>query len=260
TPEGIAAMTPEAALDLHARTHVPANAVLFIIGNSDLPTATRLVDEHLGNIPAGDPPPKRPPSPFEERREIIEVDVEGSSSEQVIYLKRVRLDTPIARDRLGRQLDLLYAILDSTLDGSLAKPLRYDDFIARWYALSLTAIEPAEVLLTFEAAPDQGVALPDLLAAFENTLQTIADEGVPAATFDRIMKKQLSALEAIQHKRRPAIRLVISQTANDAAPIGPKTEISRYGQTTLDDVNDLIRALAGSGSVAAALVSSASSD
>ncbi|MGI9486312.1 MAG: hypothetical protein ACR2RF_10640 [Geminicoccaceae bacterium] len=45
------------------------------------------------------------------------------------------------------------------------------------------------MLLTFEAAPDQGVALLELLTAFEGTLQTIAEKGVPQATFDRIMKK-----------------------------------------------------------------------
>ncbi|MGI9486313.1 MAG: hypothetical protein ACR2RF_10645 [Geminicoccaceae bacterium] len=56
------------------------------------------------------------------------------------------------------------------------------------------------------------------------------------------------------------IRLVISQTASDAAPIDPETEISRYSQATLEDVNGLVSALVGPGDVAAALVSSDSSD
>lgn len=142
TPEGIALMTPEAALDLHARTHVPANAVLFVIGNAGFATLTGLVDKHLGGMPAGNPSPPLVSPPYQERREIIETSIDSAPAEQIIYLKRVKLDMPIEKDQLGRQLDLLYVILDSTLEGSLAKPLRYENFIARWYALTLTAIEP----------------------------------------------------------------------------------------------------------------------
>ena len=260
TPESISKMTPKAALELHAHTHVPANAVLFVIGNSELKTTARLVDKHLGGVPAGQPLPRPLPPPFQERREVIETSVEGASLEQIIYLKRVKLEAPITRDELGRQLDLLHAILDSTLEGGLAKPLRYDNFIARRYALDLKPIAADDVLMTFEAAPDEGVALSDLLTAFEATLETIAEKTIPEATFQRIMKKRLSALESVQGKRRPAIRLIMTQTAYDAEPIDPKTEIERYGQTTLDDVNALVRALAGTGDVAAALVSSDSPD
>lgn len=260
TQESIAALTPEAAIALHARTHVPANAVLFILGNTDLATAEPLIRKHFGSLPAGNPPPKRVPSPFQQKREIEKTSVQGIASDQLIYAKRIRREPTIPEDRLQVRLDLLYAILDSTLEGSLAKPLRFDDFIARHFSLDLYAIEHGDVALYFDAAPDEGISLSVLMEAFEDTLQAIADQGIPKETFDRIKNKRLSALKQSASKRERARRLIIDQIEFHANPIDPETYIERYAQTTLDDVNVLVRALAGEGQVAATLVSPSPSD
>ncbi|MBC6445433.1 MAG: insulinase family protein [Alphaproteobacteria bacterium GM202ARS2] len=255
TPETIATMTPAMAFALHARTHVPTNAVLFITGKANIATVKRLVAKHLGDIPAGDPPPERAYASFHGRREISETSVKNAPYEQIIYAKRVKLNTLIPRDELSVKLSLLESILDSSREGSLAKPLHYDDFIARWYHIEFLAIEPGEILFIFKAAPDYGVVLSDLLNAFEDIVQAIADKGIPKATFDRIKKKRLSALHRGESRRERVIRLVQDQTAYDAAPIDPKTEDSRYEAITLDDVNRLMQAIAGPGDVAAALIS-----
>lgn len=260
TPESIAKLTPEMAMALHTRTHIPANAVLFVMGNTDLATVAPLVEKHFGGIAAGDPPPRRQPPPFQERREIVETSVDGSRYQQLIYFKRIRLETPLAEDRLQLQLDLLHAILDSPLDGSIAKPLRFDDFIASSFSLNLSAIEPGEVLMTVSAVPDDGIGLSDLLTTFEDTLRAIADEGIPEATFDRVREKRFSFYEKHKGRRFRALNLMINQIGDDAEPIAPKIHIKRYGKAALEDVNGLIRALAGSGDVAAALVSPDTSD
>lgn len=255
TPETISKFTPEAAVALHARTHVPANAVLFIMGNADLETVEPLVEKHFGGMAAGSPPPRYERSAFQERREILETSVEGLTSPRLIYAKRIMLETPLAKDRLQLRLSLLHSIWDSTLEGSLAKPLRFDDFITNNFSLSLSSIEPGEVLMTFNAVPDEGVELSSLLKAFEETLKVLADDGIPGATFERIRDKRLAALDDAVGRRWLALDLVADQIANEAEPISAETYIERFGGTTLDELNVLVHALSGPGDVVAVSVS-----
>lgn len=255
TPESISKLTPEAAVALHARTHVPANAVLFIMGNTDLEMVEPLVEKHFGGIAAGSPPPRYKRSAFQERREILETSIEGLTSPRLIYSKRIMLETPLAKDRLQLRLNLLHSIWDSTLEGSLAKPLRFDDFITNRFSLSLSSIEPGEVLMTFNAVPDEGVELSSLLIAFEDTLKALADDGIPKATFERIREKRLVALEGAVSRRKLALDLVADQIADGAEPISAETYIERYGSTTLDELNALVHALSGPGDVVAVSVS-----
>jgi len=255
TPESIAELTPKAAIALHARTHVPANAVLFIMGNADLETVEPLVQKHFGGIAAGTPPPRYEASPFQERREVSATSIERLTEPWLIYSKRIKLDMPTPKDVLQRRLSLLYSIWDSTLEGSLAKPLRFDNFITNRFDLDLTAIEPGEVWMTFDAVPDDGVDLADVLMAFEDTLQALAKDGIPQATFERIRNKRLASLDRSSGRRWLALDLVVDQIGDDAEPIGAETYITRYGATTLKEVDALMRALAGSGDVVALSVS-----
>lgn len=255
TPESIAELTPDLALALHARTHVPTNAVLFIMGNADQKTVLPLVEKHFGDIASGNPSELYQTSPLREGREIVEVSVEGLTSDRLVYTKRIKLKAPIAQDLLRRRLSLLYALWDSTLEGSLAKPLRFDDFIASEFSIGFDALAPDEVLMIFKAIPDEGIDLERLMAAFEETLDAIADEGIPEATFERIMKKRLDFLDHSKGRRWLALDLVRHQTIDNAEPISSETYIERLGETTLDEINALVRALASPGQVAAALIS-----
>ncbi len=260
TPESIAALTPDLAMELHARTHVPANAVLFIMGNADRKTVLPLVEKHFGNIASGNAPEPYQTSPLQEGREIVETRVEGLTSDRLVYTKRIKLEAPIAQDLLRRRLSLLYAIWDSTLEGSLAKPLRFDDFIASEFSVGFDVLAPDEVLMIFNAVPDEGVDLSKLLTAFEETIEAIAEDGIPEATFERIKKKRLDFLDHSKGRRWLALDLVRHQTIDHAEPIDSKTYIERLGETTRDEMNDLVRALASPGQVAAALVSPEASE
>jgi len=260
TPKSIAALTPDLAMELHARTHVPANAVLFIMGNADRKTVLPLVEKHFGNIASGNAPEPYQTSPLREGREIVETRVEGLTSDRLVYTKRIKLEAPIAQDLLRRRLSFLYAIWDSTLEGSLAKPLRFDDFIASEFSVGFDVLAPDEVLMIFNAVPDEGVDLSKLLTAFEETIEAIAEDGIPEATFERIRKKRLDFLEHSKGRRWLALDLVRHQTIDQAEPISSETYIERFGETTRDEMNELLRALASPGQVAAALISSTPSE
>ena len=85
------------------------------------------------------------------------------------------------------QISLLSDILDSTLQGSFAKPLRFSTKTAQSYWFYLATLTARDVEFGFmDARPDLGVRLDQLQAAIEAAVQDVANNGIPADTFERV--------------------------------------------------------------------------
>ncbi len=186
TRPGIAAFEPEDAVALHAQTHRRENAVLVVIG--DIPA--RDLRAALPDLPAITAAPL-PPPPFvlgpagETRLRLREPDADA----HMVWRRIVALEEPQQMDLLGARLALLRDILDTSLPGGLAGPLRFESFITRAFDIELWPLDERHVEIRFTAWPDEGVSLERMRRAFEEAFEATARAGIPEETFARVRER-----------------------------------------------------------------------
>ena len=111
-------------------------------------------------------------------------------------------------------------VLDSTLEGRIAGPLRCDAFIARYFGLSVSLSPRCCLEIYFEAAPDAGVSLSELEAAFRTSLREALSNGIPEATFDRVKERVRGGLNAVLDKPEYNIQALSQQLSENVPFIG----------------------------------------
>lgn len=190
TPNQIKAFTYDAAKELHARTHIPENAVLIVTGD----VSSRQLRRALTEADWPELPPVadvlQPPA-FELAATTIEElnYLNDTAAPRMVWRRVVRLPEPVQFDLLEAQTALLSDILIANLPGGLGGPLRFDAAIARSFDIAIWPIDEDNIEIFFEAAPDANVSLTQLQAAFEATFADIAETGIPETTYDRVLSR-----------------------------------------------------------------------
>ncbi len=188
TRDDIAALSYDAARDLHAQTHQPHLATVIITG----PISARDVHTALtaAEWPATDgaqsaitPQPITLAAPAETTLRYPDADV----APRLLWRKAVNLPETLPFDQLEVHAALLASILDTNLPGGLAGPLRFDAAIARTFDIQVWPLDEDTIEVSFSASPDRDVSLTELQTALEETLADIASNGIPQATFERVM-------------------------------------------------------------------------
>lgn len=190
TPQEIMALDYERAKAAHAKTHVPENARLIVIGDVSRRDLRRALQE-AGWPEADGKPLDLAPPPFDlAPPETTTLRYpEPDAAPRLIWRRVVALPDPVPFDLLEAQTALLGDILDTNLPGGLAGPLRFDATIARRFDVQVRPIDESAIEIRFTAAPDPGITLATLQASFENTLSTIAADGIPDTTYVRVLNR-----------------------------------------------------------------------
>jgi hypothetical protein len=190
TPAAIGALDYDAARALHAETHRPGNARLVVIGDIRPRQVRRALRQAGWPRATGDGAATLPPAfDLAAPDRIVLRDPEPDAAPRLIWRKVVTLPEPMPFDLLEAQAALLGDILYSNLPGGLAGPLRFDAAIASRFDVDVWPIDADNVEIGFRAAPDRGVSLTDLQAAFEAALAASAAAGIPQATYDRALAR-----------------------------------------------------------------------
>jgi hypothetical protein len=189
TPAEIRAMTLDAAKAFHAATHRPELARLVTIGDISKKELRRAMK--AAGFPAlSSDGGKTAQPPFTlaglESRSFASPDPEIAP--RIAWRKVVTLPAPVDYELLVIQSRLLSNILETSLPGGLAGPLRHDNMIARAFSVSITALDEDNVEIGFFGDPDAGVSFSKLQSAFEATLAESA-KGIPDATYERVRER-----------------------------------------------------------------------
>lgn len=113
----------------------------------------------------------------------------AAAAPRLVWRRVVALPEPQPFDLLEARSALLSDILISNLPGGLAGPLRFDAALARSFEIGLWPLDERHVELHLLAAPDAGLSLPDLAAAFETVLSEVAQAGIPEETHARVLAR-----------------------------------------------------------------------
>lgn len=191
-------------------------------------------------------------------RDIRIREAPGLARPELLYLKVVELPAAGSQSASGlpalrQQLVLLRDVLLSTLPGSIARPLRFDSFIAESFGLDIDLVAPRHLELEFDAWPDRGVSLDTLLREFEKAVSATAARGIPNETFRRVRQRWLDRLEGRRDRQEFAFREVVQAIERRTGEL-PR-ELSAYredaSRITLAQLDALMRLLAGTGRVVA---------
>jgi predicted Zn-dependent peptidase len=194
TPQSIAAFTLEEAKAWHQATHLRGAATVVIVGphsKSEAQAALSTVLDVPNLAPA--PLPPRAPIDLSARQGGIGYITSDKLSQPQLFAGRLAtIQKDISAPEAQAQIDLLYHLLDSTLEGGLAGPLRFQARIAQSYDFSLYLVTPSQASMVFGAArPDAGITPEALNTAIDETLAAIVAKGIAQDSFDRIQARLL---------------------------------------------------------------------
>jgi hypothetical protein len=257
TPELIAAFSYDEAKAFHVATHRPERARLVVTGDvSD--GALRRAMTAVGFPDLSGSREDIKPSAFTLAAPETKVFTYPlpQAAPRMIWRKVVTLPEPVDFDLLEVQSSLLRDILDTDLPGGLAGPLRFDAFITKGFGLSIEPIDEDNVELVFWADPDKGVSFAAMQAAFEAAFSASA-QGIPPATYDRVRKRFKAFWPDWDDEKDVGgwmADYVLYRVSNLREPLSTQQVYGLDGQLRPEDIDALLKALAGPGRVAIAFI------
>lgn len=194
----IATFSLAQAKQLHAQTHQLSSATLIVKG----PISARRLRGTLSDMgpwpkPRADLLPRQLPLWSAQTGAILENRYLGDEQQGKVLLRRSFLPPEgFSWDEILAGRNVLTHMALSTKPGGLARPLRYDTFIARTFDLSLYTFAQDGLELSMTAEPDRGVSLDALSTALGDALAGFLaqpDKG----SFEDIKARELSDLDGV---------------------------------------------------------------
>lgn len=257
TPQSIASLDYEQAVAYYNATHQQSSAVLLVLGDVSITNVQKAL-KASSIKPLTDTPAEIQPNSFGlVKPGIKNFTFKISSAEpRIIFRKVVSLDKPVSYDLLQFQTSQLRAVLDTNLPAGIAAPLRYDNFIARSFELSVLPLDEQNIEIWFIASPDNGISFKQLQSVFEDALK-VAGNGVPASTYERVQarsKQYWVDWEDEDATTEWMSDYARSRVTNLRRPL-PEKELKNISeQVSLSDINALLKALQKPGRLSVAYI------
>ncbi|MFK7875580.1 MAG: M16 family metallopeptidase [Paracoccaceae bacterium] len=242
--QSIRQITVEDALNFHRATYSADRATLLISGNLDKQDVVDALQQSFSDLPV-QPTSLRPHAlPLQTPRQTP-VQIETTTTTQPVVLSAFHA-LPLNRPATVYDLasyDLLGAVLVSSLDGGLNRPLYFDDFWVTSVESWINFHPNLHPQLLIWARPDVDVSVSDLVAHLDTTLAKIAKQGIPSASFETVRADVIATRQRVMTDTN-AQRTYAHLTARHLpAPLALEDSIPLLKQVTLQDVNAALKRL-----------------
>jgi len=251
TPESIESLTLAHASEFHAQFYKPANAVLVVAGNSTKEQIEKLVSSRFAKNELVPEIENTKHAQFWRRStiggqldKVTQYSERQAKSSRFIYSSLSNWSNE-NQDSLQGHYTQQFAqrLLESALPGSLAKPLRLDNFIISGYELEVFMLLDGQVELNIIAWPDKGVTIDSANQKLVAALQELGETGVPLKSFERIKKRWLQTARRESNDSelllwRSWYHIMLGEIPNTHAD-----HLNRIESVTLSDLNGLIKAI-----------------
>lgn len=248
TPQTIALLNLEQVDRFRKTYYNPANMVLLASGDLSEPELRDHVHKTFRDFPAGAANPQqwRDMPVSEPLRNTLDIadELAKSNAYQYSSLSRWAGSGDGLQDIYTARF--LSELLGSSLPGSLAKPLKINEFVVSAYNVRLDRKLRDQIQFFFQSRPDDGVAPETVAAKLRASLAELADKGVPEKSLERIRKRM--AQEADRRGDEPDY-ILSRALRNLTAGLEPNTSVdhlARIASVTKTEVDALIKAVAGS--------------
>lgn len=243
----IQALTPDAAVAFHRTFYTPANMVLLVTGDIHPHEVALRVKRRFDGVPAGSANAQawRDAAPGGDLDQKIVHRDRYVAHESVLV--SALADWPgtgnPARDRTVAEVAERF--LSSPLPGSLAKRLRFDDFIFSRFSFSASMVLNRRVEMHFAGRPDIGVSRDRAASAFWEALTATAHTGVREEDVQRTAARMIGEVERRARDSSFAVHRLIADLAHVLEPRAADAYIDDLRSVTKVEVDGFITALAG---------------
>lgn len=250
-------LSVEDALAFHASNYQPSNAILIVSGKVDPANVEKLVRKYFANAPDKPVPPKvwltqKPPT---DRRIVKEVSDPTLPSDYVVYSKFVSI--PFTQDKLAFQMAFQLAgrVLETAMPGGLRRRMHFDAFDAATFGATSYMSINGDLEQTFYLTPDAGVSPRQAMEALEAAIARYKTEPVPQETFEKARASFISQLKRTGDRPRTYLETYRNFASDGFRPFGADEYVKMLSAVTLDQVQDVLKAIAGEGAVSVVLAS-----
>lgn len=248
TPESINALTIQQAMTFHKEYYHPENAILLISGNVKEKTLKKLINSRFSNAASEDVLVHRQEwrdSKISPELDTVKTYVEPQAkSERLIYASLSDWANENGDNQQGAYtIEFARRLLGSALPGSLAKPLRLDEFIVSGYELDVFTLLSDQVELLVFAWPDKGITLEFASESLAEALSQLGADGVPKKSFDRIKKRWLQTARREDANPQAFLSRAWYQISLGLTPNSYADHLQRIESVTLTDLKALFSAL-----------------
>ncbi len=248
TPESINSLTIQQAMGFHKEYYHSANAILIISGDLDEQTVKKLVNSRFARPVTGDALPHR--QEWRQNKISAQIDVVNTyvepqaKSTRVLYSSLSDWVNENDDEQQGAYtIEFARRLLESALPGSLAKPLRLDEFIVSGYELNMFKLLSDQVELLIFAWPDDGITLEVASESLSAALSQIGENGVTRKSFDRIKKRWLQTATREDANARAILFRAWHQISYGLEPNTHADHLQRIESVSLTDLNSLFSSL-----------------
>ena len=247
TPQSINSLTLNHARSFFQKHYTPANTVLLISGNLSPKELVTRVEAVYGNMSAG----SRNDQNWRRRPETGTLDDKSEITDRHITFSSLTKAAIGNWKGTGNRLkdlavlELTKRLLRSSLPGSLAKPLRMDNFIFNEFYLTVFSRIEGQVQFYFSGHLDENISHENANEKLQMAINTIAKTGVSEEVVTRIRKRIIKAMKRKVEDAEHMIVLAKTDLSNGVLPQTTADQITLLNSVTAQDVIQLLRAIAG---------------
>ena len=245
TPDSIMSLTLDHARDFHQEFYHPANAILIVSGDVTEAQVNKLVRKQFSNLA------ESAEHAQSWRQSVVEGSLDQTQQFKEAQAKSERLiHTSLSRwsgqnDRLQEEytLGLVQRLFESALAGSLAKPLRLDNFIISGYELILEKALDKQVELVMFAKPDADISLEKASSSIRQAISTQGEQGIPVKSLERLKKRWLQTAQRTSGNEQNTLWRTWQNISLGHEPNTYADHIKRIEAISKADVDSLLAAL-----------------
>lgn len=245
TPESLATITYQDAIEFHKERYDPSRAYLIIHGNLKQNQVQVMVEKHLSELQDIPDVPRRICDPLPEPpSEGIETKLPVLERSAVHIHGYVQKPETLSKKDMWYASILLQDVWNSGHKGGLRKPLYFDDFIVADIDTFFLFTPLGDIQFVVAFAPEDGVTEKDALPKVYAVLETMADTGVPSETVEIIRNKTIEQVERLtESKPNYSFEIAEAGLLNLGYAISPETHVENLRNVTLEQINSLLRAI-----------------
>lgn len=250
TPDSINALTLQHAFEFHGRFYHPENSILLISGNISATRLKSLIESGFSDY--SDQSPDKSNLHLQDWRNTRVAGTLDSSTEykekqakssRLIYGSLSNWQSEFGIVQSQYVFQFAQRLLESALPGSIAKPLRLDNFVISSYELSVGRLLNDQAELNLIAWPDNGVSLEEASDKIRWAIKKTGDEGVPQKSFDRIKKRWIQTATRESSSSDTLMWRAWHHISHGLEPNSQEDHLRRIEAVTLTELNSLMRAL-----------------
>ncbi len=266
TPESISSMSLDEVNEYHDSYYHPQNAILVVSGDVSRAQVKQLTNQYFKPMTSERSGAVKNTQAWRDRR--VEASLNSTKAYSNDYIQgdtlvRVSLGnwagTGDAIDDVYAQL-FLKAILDSNLPGSIAKPLRLNDFVVAYYEVTLFPLLDRQIEFIVIAGADDGISLDTVRERFTEFLNEQAEAGIPLETVERVRKRLLQTAKRLSNDSTETLWRLLKNLTFGIPGVSGEEHIKRLASVKKESLDSLLRALADSHRVVTGYVTREMSD